>query len=355
MIGSPRLPARVGRRLAIGLVCLAAAAIAHAAAPPAGAMRDDVVFGVYTPLSSNAELARRLLSPLTAARIPAILAKARKMLAVQPIDLTRERFTVYAPAQAPAGGYGLLVFVPPWENGGLPQGWAPVLDRAGVIFVSASQSGNSASPFSRRAPLALLAAVNIMARYPVDPQRVYVGGLSGGSRVAMRLALGYPDLFTGALLNAGSDPIGQGDPPLPPAELFARFQTLSRLVYVTGARDFAVLDKDGASQQSMREWCVFHIDNEITPLVGHEAAGSGALARALDALARPARPDPRRLAACRAHIAKGLAAALAQAEALVTAGKTAEARKSLSAIDHRFGGLASPRSVELAAKAGIEG
>jgi len=36
---------------------------------------------------------------------------------------------------------------------------------------------------------------NIMQQYPVDPQRVYVAGFSGGSRVALRLVLGYPTCF----------------------------------------------------------------------------------------------------------------------------------------------------------------
>ena len=63
------------------------------------------------------------------------------------------------------------------------------------------------------------------ARYPIDPKRVYVGGLSGGSRAAEMTALAYPDVFRGALLNAGSDPIGgEAGIYLPPAELFRRFQ-----------------------------------------------------------------------------------------------------------------------------------
>ncbi len=124
MKGSRRILARQARVAAIGLGLVAAFALAHAASPLAGELRSGVVFDAYTPLSSNAELARRLLSPLTAARIPAILARSGKALAIQPIDLTRERFTVYAPARAPTGGYGLLVFVAPWESGGLPQGWA---------------------------------------------------------------------------------------------------------------------------------------------------------------------------------------------------------------------------------------
>ena len=58
----------------------------------------------------------------------------------------------------------------------------------------------------------VLAAYNVMKRYAVDPQRVFVSGFSGGARVAMRLALAYPDLFRGALMDAGSDPIGDAIP-----------------------------------------------------------------------------------------------------------------------------------------------
>ena len=68
----------------------------------------------------------------------------------------------------------------------------------------------------------LLAAYNLMERFHADPDRVFVGGFSGGSRIAMRLALGYPDLFHGVLLNAGGDPLGNaeaGAPPLPPRDL----------------------------------------------------------------------------------------------------------------------------------------
>jgi poly(3-hydroxybutyrate) depolymerase len=113
--------------------------------------------------------------------------------------------------------------------------------------------------------LALLAAQNAMAQYSVDPQQVYIGGFSGGSRVALRLALGYPDVFHGALLNAGSDPIGNADVPLPPAELFRRFQDSMRFLYVTGERDDARLIDDMHSRQSLEKWCVFDVVTETEP------------------------------------------------------------------------------------------
>jgi poly(3-hydroxybutyrate) depolymerase len=106
-----------------------------------------------------------------------------------------------------------------------------------MILVSAANSGNGAGVLNRREPLALLAAENIMRSYPLDPERVYIGGFSGGSRMALRIARGYPDVFHGALLNAGSDPIGNAQIPLPPQELLRQFQESTRVVYVTGAHD----------------------------------------------------------------------------------------------------------------------
>jgi len=341
---------RRGGRLAGGIAALLAVC-GPARAAPVG-LQTDVTFTSYSPLSGNAELARRLLSPLTAAKIPQALARAGAGLSAQPIDLAGERFVVYAPPTAPPGGYGLMVFVPPWPEAKLPLGWAPVLDRYGLIFVSAARSDNQTSALARREPLALLAEQNIVSRYKVDPNRIYIAGFSGGSRIAMRLALGYPDLFRGALLNAGADPIGDGDIPLPPKDLFLQFQQSSRLVYVTGQRDVVSLGMDGGSAQSMRGWCMFDLDAEVTPWVGHAAADPAALVHALDALTHPQPPDPAKLAACRASLEVKVTADLDQAQALIGRSRRLEALKLLEKIDRRFGGLAAPRSVELSNEAG---
>jgi hypothetical protein len=52
-----------------------------------------------------------------------------------------------------------------------------VLDQFGMIFVSAARSGNDEDIISRREPLALIAAQNAMARYAIDPDKVFVGGV----------------------------------------------------------------------------------------------------------------------------------------------------------------------------------
>jgi predicted esterase len=224
-----------------------------------------------------------------------------------------------------------------------------VLDQYGIIFASAARSGNDQSVLARREPLALLEETNIAQRYHLDPARIFIAGFSGGSRVALRIALGYPDIFRGAILNAGSDPIGNSTTPLPPRDLLARFQETSHLVYLTGDQDTGVIAEDTASLHSMRDWCVFNTDQRTTMGGGHDAIGAAALAHALDILAETTHPDPARLASCRAAIDSELNAKLANLQTLIAAGKRDEARQLLGDIDPHYGGLAAPRIIELEA------
>jgi hypothetical protein len=302
-----------------------------------------VTFSTYSPLSASLEVARRTLSPLANVEI----AKRSARLRPQAIDLAQERFAAYVPTQRPPLGYSLLVFIPPWQDSRLPPGWAAVLDELGTIFVSAAKSGNEENVIDRRIPLALLGAYNMMQRYPVDADRVYVGGFSGGSRVAMRTALAYPDLFRGALLNAGSDPIGGKEALLPPDDLFARFQSSSRLVYVTGSQDSWNVQNDMLSRSSMQTWCVFATRVETMLNLGHDVATGYSLRRGLSALEQRASVDPDKLSACRARIAKELAKDLQGVAQLIDADKLHDAWGALTKLDIRYGGLATPEIIQL--------
>ena len=190
------MPHATSTRTLIAWCLCALAGVCHAQnAPIGGTLAETVIFHSYSSYSTYGELARRLMSAAAATQLARQLAAAGASLSGQPIDLAAENFIVYMPAHKPEEGYGLLVFVPPWQRARLPAGWDRALDEHGIIFVSADRSGNGESVMGRREPLALLATHNIMSRYPIDARRVYIGGFSGGSRVALRLALGYPDLF----------------------------------------------------------------------------------------------------------------------------------------------------------------
>ena len=342
-----------GRRWALsvcGLLWLLTFSCATTAAADGQLLR-DVSFDRYADYSGYSELVRRLLSPAAALRLGYKMQATGSRLAGQPVDLAAEKFIVYVPSRKPEHGYALLVFVPPWQDARLPDRWAAVLEQMGVIFVSAARSGNDESPMGRREPLALLAATNIMGQYPVDPERVLVGGFSGGSRIALRLALGYPDLFRGALLNAGSDAIGNpasdAPVPLPPRELLFRFQESTHIVYATGERDAEHIDDDLTSTQSLRQWCMYDSDDIVMPRVGHTVADAVTLSRALTSLFAAAPPDHDRLARCRAAIDAELAGKFARIESLIAGGQRAAADKLLDKLDRQYGGLAAPRSLEL--------
>ena len=175
--------------------------------------------------------------------------------------------------------------------------------------------------------------------------------MSGGSRVAMRLALGYPDLFAGGLLNAGSDPLGKLAV-VPPRELFQRFQEHSRLVYLTGEMDKINLDLDAHSASSMRALCMFNLERRTMARLGHETADPASLAWGLETLLAPVTVDAQKLAGCRADAGKEAAAALDTVEALKASGSRDDARTRLYEADARFGGLAAPRSEALNADLG---
>ncbi len=323
---------------------------AQEAPDPGTGLQRNVIFSEYTPLSGSVELVHRTLSPL--ANVQIARATKNQPLRPQAIDLAQERFLVYVPAQRPTQGYALMAFIPPWQDAHLPAGWATVLNEHGMIFVSAAKSGNAENVLDRRIPLALLGAYNAMQRYPINPDRVYIGGFSGGSRVALRTALAYPDLFHGALLNAGSDPIGGGEMLLPPDDLFAQFQNSSRLVYVTGSEDDWNTQHDLASRDSMTTWCVFGTAIETMYRVGHEIAVPYSVDRAVTALDRRPPVDPGKLSTCRARIAKELASDLQQIDGLLDRHKAQDAARSLTKLDIRYGGLAASEISQLEQRIG---
>jgi len=334
---------RTGCLLAI--VWLASSSVAQTPNEPATGLQRDVVLSEYSPLSRSVEVARRVLTPLV--NLELARASARAPVRTQAIELARERFVVYLPTKRPTQGYGLLAFIPPWQDAHLPAGWAAILDQHGMLFVSAAKSGNGEDVIDRRIPLALLGAYNMTQLYRIDGDRIYIGGFSGGARVAMKVALAYPDFFRGALLNAGSDPIGQPEAVLPPIDQFGRFQQSSRIIYVTGTEDGWNIQHDDVSRDSMSAWCVFGTEALTTFRVGHEIADPYALNRALSALDRRVPVDARQLSTCRARTAEKLASELRKASEFVDDGKLQDARGLLRSIDGRYAGLASAEILAL--------
>lgn len=330
-----------------GACALLIGAALLAASAPAPGTDAAIRFDRYDPLSSNLTMAERLLPPLAVRLAWRDLSARHLKLADQPLDLAQEDFRIFVPADRPAAGYGLLVFVPPWGEAAIPPAWKAALARRGIIMVTMARAGNDAPVLGRRDPLAILAATNVMQRYPVDPARVYIGGFSGGSKVAFKLAVGYPDLFTGAFLLAGADPLGEAGFAPPAPELFATFAARSRIVYVTGERDEINVDLARGSAASLRNFCSEASGMLLVPGLNHELIDRDWLGRALDLLDRPRRATGPGQGRCLDALRSRIQSELDSVEALLARGERDAARKKLLAIDARFGGLALPRSLAL--------
>jgi len=313
-----------------------------------------VTFDRYSPIATVDEITRRTSTPIGADNALGSLQGRAQHVPEQGIHLADEKFWIYVPnGGPPKDGYGVFVFIPPWDEGTVPSEWRKVFDKHGLIYVAADRSGNDEHMLWRRFPLALHAYENVAARFHVDPTRVYVSGFSGGSRTAMRMALTYPDVFRGAVLNSGADPFGVPGISVPPAELFHLFQQRSRLIAVSGTEDIDINARDAAMLDSAARLCVQGTDTQPMLHTGHALMRGFMLDHAIASIERPD-TDPSRhadvLARCRAGIDAEIARGLDDVRALMAQGKTGQAGQALLKIDERFGGLAAPASVELARK-----
>ncbi len=123
----------------------------------------------------------------------------------RPYNILAESFEVYVPESYDLDtSYGLWVHISPSEAGDLPgKSLIPVLEDRKVIWIGANKSGNDHSVYERRIPLALDAAYNMKNLYNIDPDRVYVEGVSGGGRTASMTAFHHPDVWKGGIFIIG--------------------------------------------------------------------------------------------------------------------------------------------------------
>lgn len=209
-------------------------------------------------------------------------------------DLSAETFSVYVPPEYDPEGdpYGVVVWISPFDDGAIPPELRAAFDERRLIWIAADGAGNSRHLFHRTG-LALDAAANLKRIYNVDPDRVFVSGLSGGGRVAAMAAVDFPDVFAGGFPIIGvttylevplaSNP-GQRvlQFPEPSAEVLERARE-QPLVIMTGTGDY--------NREECRLAAEAYEEDEFTNVhfleiqgMGHEMPSAGDFARGLDRL-----------------------------------------------------------------------
>jgi hypothetical protein len=113
-------------------------------------------------------------------------------------NVTNELFQAIVPASQSTNTntpWGLLVWISPSDEPRIPSDWDAELEKRQLILVGAYRSGNGRQPVDRFR-LALDATYNICRRYKVNRDRIYVGGFSGGGRIASMLGFGEQRIQT---------------------------------------------------------------------------------------------------------------------------------------------------------------
>jgi dienelactone hydrolase len=158
-----------------------------------------LTFSERSPVSSGSVVAKRLG-----------LSASQRTPQAEEYDVEKESFEVYVPKSYTADKpFGLLVFISPGGNGGVKKfdrdgGWTKALDKREIIWVGPNNAGNDRQALARIG-LALDAAHNMPKKFKIDPERVYIGGVSGGGRITSLTLLPFPEVFTGGYSIIGAD------------------------------------------------------------------------------------------------------------------------------------------------------
>ncbi len=111
-------------------------------------------------------------------------------------DLTQENFWVDVPSGYDGSEpWGLIVYDDPGDVAtALPDGWEQVLNDDKLIAIIPQKAGDL-QKIDRRQGLCVIAALEMVKQYGVDPKRIYAAGFAGGALMAAELGFHQSDLF----------------------------------------------------------------------------------------------------------------------------------------------------------------
>ena len=126
---------------------------------------------------------------------------------------------------------GVVVFVSPTDSGEPPKGWLELLHRKQLSWVAAEGYGNQ-QPSAQRVLVAMMGLSVAQRSAALDRKRIYIGGMSGGGRIASMTAPRFPQMFSGGLYIVGANFWMPDD-----AQLLQKAAE-NRYVFITGNKDF---------------------------------------------------------------------------------------------------------------------
>ena len=115
-------------------------------------------------------------------------------------DLSQEHFWLDVPSGYDGSTpWGLVVYDDPADVvTDLPDEWEQVLNDDKLIAIIPQKAGDDQNT-DRRQGLCVIAALEMIKQYGIDPKRIYAAGLAGGARMAAELGFHQSDIFSAAI------------------------------------------------------------------------------------------------------------------------------------------------------------
>ncbi|MDB5307365.1 MAG: alpha/beta hydrolase [Gemmataceae bacterium] len=189
-------------------------------------------------------------------------------------DSTKQSYELFLPARkTPKQSIGAVVFVSASND---PAGWKafePVCKQLGLAFIGVRGAGNDV-PAPRRSRVILDCLDDVRRLGPLDADRTYISGISGGGRMACGVGFALPEYFGGLLpIVAGGDLR---------AEPWLRHRAVDRLsaALVTGQTDF---NRGEVERWKGPHWTGIGIRAKVwvQPNMGHAMPSSATLLEAV--------------------------------------------------------------------------
>lgn len=144
----------------------------------------------------------------------------------------KQTFELFVPPRyTEKNSWPLVLFISPGAKSSAFRNWQQVCQREGVFFVGPHGAGNSTN-MRERVRIVLDALDEVRRKYRIDADRTYIGGFSGGGRVACAIGFSLTELFGGVIPVCASGDLRQ--------ESWLRHRAIDRLsvAHITGDSDF---------------------------------------------------------------------------------------------------------------------
>lgn len=206
-------------RLLLAILSILTLALGGSAAPPAG-YTDRVTVGGPTRLDWTFVVTNQ-----SAAKPPPDLLDAG-------YDSARQSYELFVPNRKdPKKPSPAIVFISAGDEPGGWKAYESVCEDKGIVFIGVRAAGNNV-PQGKRVRIILDCFDDVRRQVPLDPDRTYISGFSGGGRIACGIAFALPEYFGGVLPICASGDLRE--------EQWLRFRIADRLsaALVTGETDF---------------------------------------------------------------------------------------------------------------------